>query len=469
MSEFLHFVWWELRRYSVMAILACFTVLLIFAVMHRLYRRKYGVEKTFPWRKLLLPFVFGCYLLVVFFLTNMRASGIYRTVNLHLFRAWMEAWNNFSVKNWANVLLNIAMFVPMGFLLPLMGRPFRRWYVTIPVGALFSAVIELFQLAFIRGVCDVDDLFCNTLGCAVGYFAVMFLLSGFGEKGRRWKSALVNGCLFLLLVGSVGSVFAGYRFREFGNLPDAAAYTINTKGTEWVLACSLPEMGDTAPVYQIQTRTNEDCDAFAEEFRQIIPTVFDDISYYQEAAYYMDHGNGDGAHFLYVNYLDQGFTYIAVYEEDRVWGEYSREAMEKLLEKYMVQIPEQAEFYLEEDGWHVFRAEQVRDGELLYDGDLRVRADESGIIWDIENDLLSYGYYRDAAILRPDEAYSQLCAGKFQDVDFFETKKPDQIRVVDCTVEYRVDTKGFYQPVYVFTVISFDGDYQGRLLIPALR
>lgn len=469
MSEFLRYVLWELRRYSVLLILAGVAVTAVIGVIYFINKRKYGPEWHFPWKKVILPLIFACYLLMVIFATNMRVSGSYRQVNLHLFRAWREAWNDFSTKNWANVLLNIAMFMPLGFLLPLLSRIFRKWYVTIPAGALFSGLIELVQLIFMRGICDVDDLLCNTLGCAIGYFVIMTALSACGEKGKRIKSVLIYGFLTLISAGAIGSVFVTYQIREFGNLPDAAAYALETKDTHWVLSCTFPEVQESAPVYQTQPRSKEDCDAFADWFSKCVPTVFEDISYYQEAAYYMDHGNGDGAHFLYAHYLDQGYEYTAIYDDEPVWTDTDRETVLAALEKFALEIPESAEFTVEGDGWYRFTVDQLLEDEVLFDGMLRVRVAGDGSVREIENSLLSFSYYADAEVISPEEAYIKLCDGEFRDEDFFEMKNPSQIMVLSCDLEYRVDTKGFYQPVYVFDLASPDGDYQCSAMIPALK
>ena len=467
MSEFLRYVLWELRRYFVLALLAGLFALGVVLVFRSFYRRKFGKDVKFPWKRVLLPLLFLGYLALVFFVTNFRTGYMRREANLHLFRAWREALNNFSQHRWLNVLLNIAMFGPFGFLLPLLSRKCRKWYLTIPAGFGYSLVIELLQLAFARGIFDVDDLFCNTLGGAMGYFAVMVVLSAC--SGKRWKAVLSYLGLLLLSLGSVGSVFLTYHVQEFGNLPEAAAYRLHTADTVWTLECELPEARDSAPVYRTQPRTQAECDAFAQAFQQIIPTLFEDISYYQEAAYYMDHGNGDGAHFLYVHYLDQGYEYIAILDDEPVWVDADRETVLKALEKYPLQVPDAAEFFAEGDGWHRFALEQMAEGEDYCGGNLRVRMAQDGTIREIENSLLSYTYYRNAAVISPGEAYAQLCAGKFQDGDFFEMKKPSELSVLACVMEYRVDTKGFYQPVYVFDVQSPDGDYQSRAMIPALK
>ena len=46
--------------------------------------------------------------------------------------------------------------------------------------------------------------------------------------------------------------------------------------------------------------------------------------------------------------------------------------------------------------------------------------------------------------------------------------KPKNITVLSCELEYQVDTKGYYQPVYMFKVM-YDGIAdEMRIMIPAL-
>ena len=110
MSEFLEYVLWQLQNSLVLVLLAGIVALAVIAVTYFFYKKK---GKRFPWRKAALWLVFLGYLVIVLYATILRNAGGYREWNLHLFRAWREAWNNFSTKNWANVLLNIAMFVPL--------------------------------------------------------------------------------------------------------------------------------------------------------------------------------------------------------------------------------------------------------------------------------------------------------------------------------------------------------------------
>lgn len=467
MYEFLEYALNMLKQGLVLGALAAVPVGLILAIVFCFHRKKYGAQRKFPWGKAVCWLILAGYLTVVAYATLQRADFGYRSWNLHLFRGWREAWNDFSAKNWANVLLNVAMFLPLGVLLPLIWKQFRKWYLAIPVSFGLSLAIELVQLATGRGMFDVDDLFCNTLGAAIGYLGVMTVLSLFGEKGK--KAALAYGCGTLGCILAISGIFIAYHVQEYGNLPDAAAYRVDMGDIRWTLNCDLPEAASQAPVYRNQKRTIADCDAFATEFETIIGTRLDDISYYQEAAYYLCHGGETGAHFLYVHYLDTGYEYQWIANTDTAWADGSREDLVAALEKYPVQIPDYAEFTVDGDGWHSFTVAQYVDGATMTDGTLRCRYGADGTVREIENDLLTYTYYDLADILSPEEAYQKLCRGDFSTAEAVRYYARGEVDVADCRLGYSVDTKGFYQPVYLFTLTLPGQEASFQAMIPAIR
>jgi glycopeptide antibiotics resistance protein len=67
---------------------------------------------------------------------------------------------------------NVALFLPLGFLLPLLAPRLDRPGRTVAAGFLLSVAIELSQVAF-PGVrrADVNDVLMNTLGTALGFLA----------------------------------------------------------------------------------------------------------------------------------------------------------------------------------------------------------------------------------------------------------------------------------------------------------
>ncbi len=92
--------------------------------------------------------------------------------------------------NWAfgrEILYNIAMFVPIGFFLGALlnnrknGLPFACL-----VGLFLSATIELLQMFFKRGLCELDDVFSNTLGTMLGYGIYKLASAVVSQQKRKY-------------------------------------------------------------------------------------------------------------------------------------------------------------------------------------------------------------------------------------------------------------------------------------------
>lgn len=104
--------------------------------------------------------------------------------------------------------LNILLFVPLGFLLPLLWKEFRSRRTMCFTGFLLSLGIELAQLLNYR-ISDVDDLIMNTLGAWLGYELLMLL-------SRSRKKLLIQEQadgrkIFLAILGVVVTVMFALR------------------------------------------------------------------------------------------------------------------------------------------------------------------------------------------------------------------------------------------------------------------
>lgn len=463
MSEFLKYVLWILQNSLVLVLLAGIGVAVILGISYSVHKRKYKGEKKFPWGKVFLWLIFIGYLAVVLYATTFRPSFGHRAFNLHLFRAWREAWNNFSQHRWLNVLLNIAMFGPLGFLLPLLNNRYRKWYLSIPVSLLASLSIETFQLIFSSGVFDVDDLFCNTLGAVMGYLAIMLVLSMFNGKGKRLKPVIAYVCLLLIPIFAIGSIFVAYHVQEYGNLPNAAGYRVNLDHLKWNLDCELSDTAENVPIYRARTMSKADSDALAEEMAALIGQEVDQVSYYQEMAYYyLNQG------IFLVNYHDGSYELGGYDHNITEWDVVDRDVIETALEKYPIAIPDVAEFESEGEGWYSFTCSQHIDGSMMLDGTLRVRYGVEDTIRRIENNLVWYTYYKDAPIISPEAAFEELKSGFFGSAEMLKSDSFDSVTVISCKLAHEIDTKGFYQPVYSFEVLIPD---TGTLvvMIPAMK
>ena len=413
---------------------------------------------------LLLP----CYLGGLTAITFMnRMDGMQIGVQRRPLLAFWEAWNNFTLQVWLNPLLNIAMFLPLGVLLPLAAKSFRRWYWMLAAGAGTSFVIESLQYILGRGQADVDDLLCNTLGAMLGYCLCMLLVS-LTEKRRKTASAYA--VLPILSAAALAGVFLAYRFQPYGNLADAPIYAANTKGVEWVQECSLSDEPGPSGVYWAEPFTRESCDAFAVEFlgRQGAEIQFDtpDVNYYDNTAAYSDHRT----YSLWVNYNDRSYRYTDYRVDGSLrysdqGGTITEDKLRAALEELGVDIPDAARFMVVDEGRgkYAFRAESVVEDGVLTNGELTCHVAEGGILYEVESAVSASTIHGEGAVISPQEAYDRLRAGRFswRDVPMFDYLSPKRVRVTGCKLDYLTDSKGFRQPVYTF-ILSDDYDAELR-------
>ena len=68
----------------------------------------------------------------------------------------------------AQVFWNVVLFIPIGILLMLILTCKHKVKISVVVGLLLSASIELVQLVSHRGLFEFDDIVHNTLGVVIG-------------------------------------------------------------------------------------------------------------------------------------------------------------------------------------------------------------------------------------------------------------------------------------------------------------
>ena len=434
-------------------------------------------DRLFPGKSLLgrrlflftvfLGYLFG--LLAITMLFRQAGQHVWQT---HLFSAFWEAWHMFSLHFWLLYLLNIAMFIPLGVLLPLVARPFRRWYVTIPVGFGVSLLIECVQSLFAIGSPDVDDLFCNTLGSALGYCLCMVCLSLAEKRPRRMAA---YGVLPLLSAAALAGIFIAYYTQPYGNLMDGPKYRADTGTVEWVVECELSEEPPQVGVYYAPPFDHDGALAFGEAFAEKHGKHIDTIFNYDEWILFSGpQGIGETSFFLDVYLADRSYEYwnsgVAHQQPDS--GTLSEDFLRETLADYDITIPEEAVLTYEEErlaGWYTFRAEQLLEGDTFTDGYVSFRITTEGEIAEIWNYMQVSRLAATETILSEVEAYQRLREGRFLNSNWFEQwaelYHPSEARVLSCRLEYITDTKGYRQPVYAFVIANRNGE----TIVPALR
>ena len=87
-------------------------------------------------------------------------------------------------KRIAEIIFNVLMFMPIGFLYG-GSKKKVRWVEVLCIGLGLSVSIEVMQLLSRRGVCSIDDVIHNTIGCLIGYglFRLFYMM----KPWLQWK------------------------------------------------------------------------------------------------------------------------------------------------------------------------------------------------------------------------------------------------------------------------------------------
>lgn len=119
----------------------------------------------------------------------------------------------FSSEGAMTYVLNIIMFMPLGFLLPLIWKNFRNAKKVVLMGFLMSLTIEICQLFNIRTT-DIDDLMMYTLGALVGYCCWKVFSLVFRNAGSKCVEMKKSEPVIYMFGGILG-LFLLYNWRVF--------------------------------------------------------------------------------------------------------------------------------------------------------------------------------------------------------------------------------------------------------------
>lgn len=129
---------------------------------------QFFVFKQRSFGKFFMALVFAFYLIGIFFVTGIPTFDYLR---IELNFQWIPLIDivNEPVGYLKNTVLNIILFMPLGFLLPALWKEYRSFKATLFSGFATSLLIEILQIFTFR-LTDVDDLITNTIGTVAGYY-----------------------------------------------------------------------------------------------------------------------------------------------------------------------------------------------------------------------------------------------------------------------------------------------------------
>jgi glycopeptide antibiotics resistance protein len=86
-----------------------------------------------------------------------------------------------------NFVANIAVFVPMGFLIPFILRK-PSFLKTIGISLSIIVSIEIIQYVTYLGFADIDDVILNMFGCVIGYMVYVISIALYKKFNQGFRT-----------------------------------------------------------------------------------------------------------------------------------------------------------------------------------------------------------------------------------------------------------------------------------------
>lgn len=459
-----------LQEYIFLALLGIILLALLIGLGYFIYKKIFHGKKSIVIRNIVMLFLFIGYLIVVLSVTFFGRHSSHSQINLHFFSSYRTAWNSFDVKNWQFLIFNIIMFVPLGILLPLAHKRFYKATYTFLTGFALTCLIEIVQLITSRGVFELDDIFNNFLGTIIGYSMVMPFIILLKKQRNKWERAFAYFSPFIITVILFGGMFTYYNLKEFGNLSQNYDYRINMKKVELSSKIDFEIEEKTAIIYKAPTLNKDSSLKFAIDFFENINVDTSDIEimdYHEEIIYWSRGGKENRSHNINVYNLDGSYRYFdySAFNHNVELKNISREIIEEKLKTYGIDIPKEAEFISFEEGNYGFTVNKIISGDKMVNGSLHCYYFSDDTIKSIINNLVVYEKISDVPIISEKEAYEEVKKGKFHYPIY--GPKINIIEIKGIYLDYKLDSKGYLQPVYSLESNINNKPYS--ILIPALK
>lgn len=451
-------------EYGILGLLVALVVVVVMIIWFIKHRDNPQYTKKYCLKRIVLTVSFVCYAIVILGVTLLDRGIMFEygfTRKVQLFSSYIEAWNSFSFIEWRNLLLNIAMFMPLGFLLPILFDKLKKTWKTYIMGLVISLSIEIMQLTLGLGVFEFDDILNNTLGTMIG-FGVYIFLNALVRKNKKISYIFLHQIPLILLVISLSCVTIVYNAKEFGNLTENYSYRVNMNNVVLSSECEFNSETKTVRTYKLKMGILEDTLNVAKEMFGYCNSKVDESQndiYDATAIYYSE----DRRYSVWVDYegLTTQFTDFGNIGGEGKTGCDEKE-IRKALEKFNVDIPNVATFDEIENGRYKFTVNMYLHNGILKDGTLLCVCSENGNIVEIDNRIITFEEYKEVEIISEKDAYEKIKEGKATNL-----LRCGSISIYSVELSYVVDSKGYYQPVYEFKCKK--DSVEDIIIVPAMK
>ena len=454
-----------------------YSIFVIFILMigYFFYRKFYQERYPISLSKFVFITLLICWFIVVFGITTLSRGANYTgSFNLSLFSGYVNAWNKWSLNEFQLIIFNMLMFVPLGVLLPLIHHKNKSFWRVLVISIIFTSCIEVFQVVSGKGIFELDDLLHNTLGSLAGYYFIMVFILWTEQRKLKLVPIVKAISLPLVFITLFGAAYVVYNAQEFGNLPFQPAQKQNMEQIRMQLETELSGKLPNACVYY-----NKDVND-KKKGKLIAKSIAQQFNFKQQGGIRID---GDNRIFMFQD--DEGSAYYLTYfMSDGSWSlsfdninndplKVDIKQQKQLLENWLKNeglLPNNAIYQQQDERtirWDLAEPENLQSTcEDFSKGLVLIRIFNQQVP-DILFQISDNEMVTKKQLISQQQAYEVLVNGEFSTYE--PLQKGDTLTITEVRLTYTYDTKGYYQPVYVFTISVNDSDFPIEVLVPAIQ
>lgn len=450
-------------------------IFIILIIGYFLFNKFFDKKHSIGLPKFIFIVLLICWVTIVFGITTLSRPAMFTgQFNPSLFSSYVNAWNKWSTPELQLIIFNMLMFVPLGVLLPLIQKKNKSFLRVFVISIAFTFSVEMFQFITGKGIFEFDDLLHNTIGSLAGYFIVMAILISIEQRKLKLAPIVKAFAIPLCFVMLFGIANAVYNAQEFGNLPFKPAKKQSMEQIDVQLETQLSTKTSNACIYY---NSNVNDMRNLKSISEVLAQRFD----FDQGSIRME---GENRQLQLTN--DEGdIYYLTYFMSNGSWSLWSDVYREEIPKVDIEQQKQSIENWLENEGLFPSNAtyEQQDDRTIRWDlaepvnlqstcddfsrgliiVELSDKQTPDGITYDVSNNKM----VEEKEIISQQEAYEALLSGEFN--LFNPLQKEDTLTITDIQLDYTYDTKGYYQPVYVFTGAVNAPDSTVEILIPAIK
>lgn len=430
--------------------------IILFFIGYFIYKKILNGTRKLNIKKALFYGISICYLVILIGAVFLDRGFGYNSINLHLFNSYIEAYHMMKMSLFRNIVLNILLFVPFGYLLPIYFKKLDKWYKVLAFGILTTIAIELIQYTTRIGIFELDDILNNNLGILIGY-SYYKIFNVFKIKEDK-KKILIYIIPTIIANMPFITMYIIYHNQELGNLESTYNYKINMKNVDVKSNVEYEDNIGKVNIYKIKKLKKINTRNTAKSIFNNLNTDINDertIEYYEDTAFYY---SKDNKYCISIEYEDGSFSLVNFDKFDKSEDQLDIVTILNYLNKLNIYIPNQ---YIYDEVNSKLIVNMLEDNNVLYDGYIKIDIEHNNINR-IYNSLIKYDKVKEKEIISEKDAYQKILNGEF--ISYDNTKK---ILINDVKLIYVLDSKGFYVPVYEFNATA-DG-YNLPIRISAIK